>query len=255
MFNKNSVESLSIRELRQGYSWNNHKKVYSCLFCGSCYQRGIIYKEKDLLLDAKMAVTQHIRHSHGSSFTFLTGLDKHDNGLSTTQKEMLLLLYEGLPDADIAKQLGNKAQSTVRNHRFTLREKYKEAKIFMSIMEELIEKRNKPDEDFVQFHNALPVNDDRVKVTEKEKVILIKKYFDGHRLISFPKKQKRKLILLQHIAEMFDMEKIYSDKEVNELLKNVFHDYVTIRRYLIEYKFLNRKTDGSEYWIIKDNTE
>ncbi|NJL59230.1 MAG: DUF2087 domain-containing protein [Desulfobacteraceae bacterium] len=191
----------------------------------------------------------HIREAHSSSFAFLTGLDKHHNGLSAVQKELLSLLYEGLPDADTAARLGI-AESTVRNHRFLLRKKYKEAKIFMAIMEELSERRNRPEEEFVRFHATLPVSDDRVKITEKEKAEIIGTYFDGDQLKSFPKKQKKKLALLQHISEMFDPAKKYSEREVNGILRTVYEDYVTIRRYMIDYGFLDRKNDGTEYWVM-----
>jgi hypothetical protein len=103
----------------------------------------------------------------------------------------------------------------------------------------------------VRFHAALTVNDDRTIITQKEKSAILKKYFDGDQLKSFPKKQKRKLILLQHIAGMFDAEKKYTEKEVNQILMKVQEDYVTIRRYLIEYGFMDRKNDGSQYWILK----
>ena len=132
-----------------------------------------------------------------------------------------------------------------------LKEKYKEAKIFMAIMEELFEKRERPEDEFVKFHNSLTVNDDRIKVTEKEKKEILNKYFDGNHLRCFPKKQKKKLILLQHIAGMFNTEEIYSEKDVNNILMKVQEDYVTIRRYLIEYGFMDRKNDGSQYWIMK----
>ena len=31
----------------------------------------------------------------------------------------------------------------------------------------------------------------------------------------------------------------------------MYEDYVHIRRYLIEYGFLDRKADGSAYWVKK----
>jgi len=36
---------------------------------------------------------------------------------------------------------------------------------------------------------------------------------------------------------------------VNEIIKNRYPDFVTIRRYLIEYGFMERKPNGSEYWL------
>lgn len=250
MFNGNLLQQASVEELRKGFVFQGRSKEFICLFCGLVFKKGVIHKQEDLLLDSELAMEYHIRKEHDSSFAFLTDLDKRHNGLSPIQKEILPLLYEGLPDTEIAGRM-DKAHSTIRNHRFTLKEKYKEAKVFMAIMEELFEKRERPEDEFVKFHASLTVNDDRTKITEKEKYEILNKYFVGDRLKSFPKKQKRKLILLQHIARMFDPEKIYTEREVNDILLKVQDDYVTIRRYLIEYGFMDRKSDGSRYWILK----
>ena len=50
---------------------------------------------------------------------------------------------------------------------------------------------------------------------------------------------------------MLDPKKKYTEKELNTILVESFDDYVTIRRYLIEYGFLDRKKDGSRYWILQ----
>ena len=63
-------------------------------------------------------------------------------------------------------------------------------------MEELFEKNKRPEDDFVKFHASLTVHDDRTRITQKEKKEIIKRYFDGNKLINFPKKQKRKLMNL-----------------------------------------------------------
>jgi hypothetical protein len=44
---------------------------------------------------------------------------------------------------------------------------------------------------------------------------------------------------------------MYAEKEINEILKAIYEDYVMLRRYLIEYGFIDRKSDGSEYWLKK----
>ena len=44
------------------------------------------------------------------------------------------------------------------------------------------------------------------------------------------------------------MEK-YSECEVNEILKPIYDDYMTIRRYLIMYGFMERTRDGRQYWL------
>ncbi|MDF2700621.1 MAG: transcriptional regulator, partial [Haloplasmataceae bacterium] len=52
-------------------------------------------------------------------------------------------------------------------------------------------------------------------------------------------------------AERFDSSKVYDEKAVNEIIKAIFNDFVTIRRYLIEYGFLARTQDCKEYWVKK----
>lgn len=53
------------------------------------------------------------------------------------------------------------------------------------------------------------------------------------------------------IATLFDENKKYSEVEVNEILKPVYDDFVLLRRYLIDYKFLTREKDGSCYYVNK----
>ena len=55
-------------------------------------------------------------------------------------------------------------------------------------------------------------------------------------LSKFPKKQKRKLIILRHLVKKFDSNKSIL-KKVNTVIENVYPDFVTLRRYLIEYGF------------------
>jgi hypothetical protein len=55
--------------------------------------------------------------------------------------------------------------------------------------------------------------------------------------------------VLREVARRFETERFYNEKEVNELLKTVYDDFVTLRRYLIEYGFMDRKPDGSQYWL------
>jgi len=71
----------------------------------------------------------------------------------------------------------------------------------------------------------------------------------------FPAKEKRKYILLGMICHYFDKDKKYNESEVNEILKEIYSDYVTLRRYLIIYGFLDRTTDGSAYWLIADQSK
>ena len=89
-------------------------------------------------------------------------------------------------------------------------------------------------------------------VSEEEKHKILSAYFkkglDGH-LESFPSKEKRKLIILQHILKRFEPKRIYSEREINEILKTAYSDFVTLRRSMIEYHFMGRSKDCSQYWV------
>jgi len=94
--------------------------------------------------------------------------------------------------------------------------------------------------------------DSPAAATEKEAAVLASKYFpegtDGP-LASFPRKHKHRLFVLRQIAERFDPECFYNEKEVNAILEAIYADHVTLRRYLIGYSLLDRKPDGSQYWV------
>lgn len=157
----------------------------------------------------------------------------------------------GLNDKEIVKEMDGGSTSTIRNHRFTLREKMKQAKVFLALME-LSEEKSKVQTKFVPIHRTATMVDDRYNITEEENDEVLKTHFidglDGP-LSKFPKKQKRKLIILRHLVKKFDSNQKYSEKEVNTILENVYPDFVTLRRYLIEYGFLDRTADGSQYWV------
>lgn len=68
-------------------------------------------------------------------------------------------------------------------------------------------------------------------------------------LAFFPTKEKRRLAILRRLIKRFDPQRIYTEKEVNEILAEIFHDYAILRRNLIEYGFLDRYADGSCYWV------
>lgn len=93
--------------------------------------------------------------------------------------------------------------------------------------------------------------DERFAITEKEKEKVLNTYFtaDHTKLKQFPSKEKRKIVVLQQIITDFEQSKTYTEKEVNAILKTFYDDFATIRRYLIEYGFLDRNRDCSQYWV------
>jgi hypothetical protein len=143
----------------------------------------------------------------------------------------------------IAQRLGI-SSSTVRNHRFKLKEKQRQATVFISIMSLLQEPPLLPP------HKGATMLDDRYAITASEREKIIATYFDEAGFIKqFPSKEKRKIVVLSVLAQKFDPKKNYSEAAVNDVLKQAITDYVTVRRYLIEYGFMQRTKDGKTYWL------
>lgn len=175
-------------------------------------------------------------------------------GVSEVQRELLVLMASGLSDKEIAIKLGV-AQSTIRNHRYKLREKEKQARLFLAMMELITlntkKKVNKLDKDTLcDAHKTATTLDDRYNITDKERENTIKTYIDENGAIkTFPSKEKKKLIILSEVVKNFSRGKKYSEKEINRILQRIYEDYATIRRALIEYGFLGRSNDCSSYWV------
>ncbi|HLR68833.1 MAG TPA: DUF2087 domain-containing protein [Virgibacillus sp.] len=91
-----------------------------------------------------------------------------------------------------------------------------------------------------------------IPLAEEEKEKILANYFKSGKngeLDVFPSKEKRKLIVLENIVNHFNLDRIYSEKEVNEILKPIYTDFAIIRRSLIDYDFMERNQDCTEYWI------
>ncbi|WP_370453212.1 DUF2087 domain-containing protein [Oceanobacillus sp. CFH 90083] len=245
----------TVEELSSGYTFDENTGNYVCLLCNEHFEDGIIYPMDGTLYEAKKAVSQHIEQEHGSVFDYLIQLDKKYTGLTEHQKELLTLFYQGLTDKEIVQMQNGGSPSTIRSHRFNLKEKEKRAKVFLTLMNLLNkESHQESDDTFIHFHKGAKMVDDRYAITEAEKKKVLSTYFkeglDGQ-LDKFPSKEKRKLIVLQNIMTHFELNKVYSEKEINHILTPVYSDFVTIRRYLIEYGFMERSKDGMEYWVKK----
>ncbi|EGO64764.1 DUF2087 domain-containing protein, partial [Acetonema longum] len=241
----------SLQDIKAGYTYQSHSDEFICLICGQKFPDGVIYSHECQLYEAKKYIKMHIAQCHGSVFHVLTSLDKQLTGLTEHQKSLLELFYAGYSDAEVAKAVNAGSTSTIRNHRFSLREKQKQAKIFLAIMELLGERMPKKDA-FIEIPRSSKQVDERFAITGQESDHILAAYFkqgpDGP-LDRFPLKEKKRAAILRHLINYFETGKNYSEKEVNEILKPIYHDYILLRRNLIEYGFMDRTPDGSSYWV------
>ncbi len=82
---------------------------------------------------------------------------------------------------------------------------------------------------------------------------VFKNYFKGERLVQIPVNEKKWIVILDWFAAKFEMGVEYPEKQVNEIIKQHHEDYATIRRDLIERRYMKRK-DGI-YWRLPDDDE
>ncbi|WP_459480827.1 DUF2087 domain-containing protein [Clostridium saccharoperbutylacetonicum] len=244
--------SAGIDEVKKGYIETEND--YRCIICEEAYEKGRIFEVNSKLYDARKAAELHIQEKHGSMLEYLLRMNSNFTGVSEVQRELITLIAQGLTDKEIAAELGV-AQSTIRNHRFKLREKEKQAKLFLAMMDLLSKntnkKINKLDKGIIcDPHKTATTIDDRFNITDEEKLNVINTYIDENKALkSYPAKEKKKIIVLEEISKNFTNGKTYSEKEINRIIERVYEDYATIRRALIEYGFIERAKDCSSYWL------
>lgn len=249
MNNKENLLNSPIADIKRGFIQECDK--YICLICGKTTEKGVIYQAEGIFYEAEKFMKSHIQSEHGSVFDYLIEQDKKMTGLSDHQNNLLRLFYQGKSDTEVQEALGIGSSSTIRNHRFVLKEKEHQAKLFIAMME-LLRENGKKESQYVTPHKSAKMVDDRYKVTVDENTKILKKYFTKGLqgpIPTFQMKEKSKLIVLRQISKRFESGKIYCENEVNEILKTANEDFVTLRRYLIEYGFMDRKADGSQYWL------
>ena len=118
--NKNEFWNTSIENIKNGYV--ESKEHYKCLICDEVFIKGRIYDIDSYLYDAKKAIELHIKNTHNSMLDYLLNMNTSYTGITEVQRELIVLIAQGLNDKEIASKLGV-AASTVRNHRYKLREK------------------------------------------------------------------------------------------------------------------------------------
>lgn len=238
------IKNLTIEELSCGYSQNS--LGYCCIDCGFKTDLGEVYAHKNRFYTAEGRMKLHIQEEHNGTLSILLQQPKRYSTLTDHQKAFIILLNKGYSDKEIANQL-SVSESTVRHQRFTLREKEQQARLFLSIMTVLNQDTNS---DLLDIHPTATQVDDRYIATKADEDKVKKEFFqtlDPLKLISIPRKEKYKIIVLRIICTRFEKEHLYSELEVNTILSDIYADFVTIRRYLIEYGFFQRDASCSQY--------
>ncbi len=86
---------------------------------------------------------------------------------------------------------------------------------------------------------------------EDQKVL--RDYTVNGKLTRLPNKQKKTLVILRWLATRFQPGRMYTEAEVNAVIKEVYPaDIASLRRDLIDFGYLRREKGGGKYWLAPD---
>lgn len=66
------------------------------------------------------------------------------------------------------------------------------------------------------------------------------------RLVLMPTRRAKRLVVLDEVAQLFELGRTYPEHQVNALLAPIHPDVAALRRYLVDERFLTR--EGGIYW-------
>ena len=69
---------------------------------------------------------------------------------------------------------------------------------------------------------------------------MLRTFLRGGKLVSIPTQHAKKLVVLDRLAQEFDIGVRYSERQVNALLRRFHDDAAALRRYLVDEGFLDR---------------
>jgi hypothetical protein len=82
---------------------------------------------------------------------------------------------------------------------------------------------------------------------------VLRTFMPEGRLGQMPAARGKRLVVLDHIARIFEPGVRYPERDVNAMLAAFYDDYAALRRYLVDEGFLAR--EQGEYWRVGGSVE
>lgn len=93
--------------------------------------------------------------------------------------------------------------------------------------------------DLIRFKNVEKVaQENRIKKSNDK---VISAFIKNGKIEKLPRQLKKKLLIMEWISEKFSYNRNYSEMEVNEIIGKYYDDYCTVRRYMVDYNYFERK--------------
>ena len=106
-------------------------------------------------------------------------------------------------------------------------------------------KREMLAEPLIDLIGTLPAQEDDTKYRQS----VIDTFFEYGRLKSLPAQRKKREVVLSHILSKLEKKDSYTEKEINEHIKQYHDDYCFLRREMISFGMMTR--DHETYFVEK----
>lgn len=93
--------------------------------------------------------------------------------------------------------------------------------------------------------DVVVASDEHAGEPDAHRRVLDASIVDG-RLVHLPTKRSKRLVVLERLAQEFEIGERYVEREVNATLRRFDDDVAMLRRYLVDEGFLDRA--AGEYW-------
>ena len=84
---------------------------------------------------------------------------------------------------------------------------------------------------------------------------VLRAYTKNGRLVQIPplnRKRHNFLLILRWLSTLFNPERMYTEAEVNAVIRQVHDDAAGLRRDLVDWGFLRRERGGGKYWLAPE---
>jgi predicted transcriptional regulator len=95
---------------------------------------------------------------------------------------------------------------------------------------------------------ALPAMAEDIDLDAYDRKVVADYSLPNGKLKNIPAQRKKLEAVLNFISQSFEMDTIYSESQVNEVLKRFHDDTASLRREMIGAGLLERSPDGRQYW-------
>lgn len=123
-----------------------------------------------------------------------------------------------------------------------------------------------------QIEGVFTLNNDKLATLGKEKLVaggnkfvppenldaaskkILRDYLNVDGTIRQVPEQKKLQPILDYLIQNFEFDRIYTEREVNTIIKRFNEDTAGLRRDLIDAGMLAREADGSKYWRVRNGS-